>query len=109
MEGQFRPLVRKPLDLLDVKALCEKSAQETSNDLCMLAILNSFLGNTQEAVALCKRVQEVPPPRIAPSLDYEEKRKGFARSLLTALSAGKERAFLSGPWKDDATESNPRS
>ena len=51
MEQQFRPLIRKPMDLREVKRLCEQEARESTNDLCMLAILNAYLGEREQALS----------------------------------------------------------
>jgi hypothetical protein len=94
MEEQFRPSIRKPLDLEEVKRLCEEAAKDRANDLCMLAVLNAHLGYSQEAIACCDRMQEVPPPKLATGLDWEERFKEFGRQLKAAILAGNERKFL---------------
>jgi hypothetical protein len=94
MEQQFRPPIRRPLDLREVKELCEQQARESTNDLCMLAILNAYLGDREEALACCERMQTLPPPTLAPRLDWEERHKEFGRQLRQAIEAGKERQFL---------------
>ncbi len=90
MEEQFRPAIRKPLDLEEVKRLCEQAARERANDLCMLAILNAYLGYTPEAIACCDRMQEARPPELAPRLDWEERYKEFGRQLKAAILAGND-------------------
>jgi hypothetical protein len=94
MEEQFRPSIRKPLDLREVKELCEQQANESTNDLCMLAILNAYLGEKKKALTCCERMQTLPPPTLAPRLDWEERHKEFGLQLRQAIEAGNERQFL---------------
>jgi hypothetical protein len=94
MEQQFRPSIRKPLDLREVKGLCEREARESTNDLCMLAILNTYLDEKEQALSHCERMQTLPPPTLAPRLDWEERHKEFGRQLRHAIEAGNERQFL---------------
>lgn len=94
MEEQFRPSIRKPLDLREVKSLCEQAARESTNDLCMLAILNAYLGDKEQALSCCERMQTLPPPTLAPRLDWEQRHKEFGRQLRQAIEAGNERQFL---------------
>jgi len=94
MEQQFRPSIRKPLDLREVKGLCEQEARESTNDLCMLAILNAYLGEKEQALSCCERMQTVPPPTLAPRLDWEQRHREFGRQLRQAIEAGSERQFL---------------
>ncbi|AQT68254.1 hypothetical protein STSP2_01410 [Anaerohalosphaera lusitana] len=49
MEEQFVPPIRQPLNLREVMRLCEQTAREKTNDLCMLAILNAYLGEKLQA------------------------------------------------------------
>lgn len=94
MEQQFQPPIRKPLDLQEVKELCEQQAKESTNDLCMLAILNAYLGEKEKALACCERMQTLAPPTLAPRLDWEERHREFGRQLRQAIEAGNERQFL---------------
>lgn len=94
MEQQFRPPVRKPLDLQEVKALCEQQARDSSNDLCMLAILYAYLGEKDKALVCCERIRSLPSPGLGPRLDWEEQHKEFGRQLRQAIEAGNERQFL---------------
>jgi hypothetical protein len=94
MEQQFRPSIREPLNLSDIQAMCEQQARESTNDLCMLALLNAYRGNKEQAVSYCERMQELPPPALAPRLDWEQKHKEFGHQLLQAIKAGNERQFL---------------
>lgn len=94
MEQQFRPSIRKPLDLREIRELCEQAAKESTNDLCMLAILHAYLGEKEKALSCCERMQTVPPPKLAPCLDREQQRREFGRELQQAIQAGNERQFL---------------
>ena len=97
MEQQFQPPIRKPIDLREVLELCQKEARESresTNDLCMLAILHAYLGEKDAAIACCDRMQLVNPPDLAPRLDWEERHKEFGRQLRKAIVAGEERLFL---------------
>jgi hypothetical protein len=94
MERQFRPSVRAPLDLREVRALCQQEARETTSNLCMLAILSASLGEGERALAYCDRAERAPPPTLAPRLDWERRHVEFARQLRAAIEIGDERRFL---------------
>jgi hypothetical protein len=94
MEEQFEPPIRKPLDLREIGGLCEQRARQSTNDLCMLAILNAYTGETEKALISCEQMQSLPAPTLAPRLDWEERHKEFGRQLRQAIEAGKERQFL---------------
>ena len=99
MEQQFRPPIRKPLALGEIKELCEKALREnedreSTRSLCMLAILNAYLGEKEQALSCCERMQTLPPPTLAPRLDWEQRHKEFGRELRGAIEAGNEREFL---------------
>lgn len=94
IEQQFYPLVRKPLDLREVRGLCEKTAKDSTNDLCMLAILHAYLGEKEQALSCCDRMQTLPPPTLAPRLDWEERYKEFGLQLRRAIETGDEHHFL---------------
>jgi hypothetical protein len=94
MEVQFRPLIRKPLDLPEIKDLCEQAARPSTNDLCMLAVLNAYLGNHEEALSFCERIQSLPPPPLAARLDWEQRHKAFGLQLQQAITSGEARQFL---------------
>lgn len=94
MEQQFRPSIRKPLDLREIKVLCEQEAKQTTNDLCMLAILSAYLGDKQQALSCCEQMENVGPPVLAPRLDWERRHLEFGRQLRQAVEAGNERQFL---------------
>jgi len=94
MEEQFRPLIRKPLDLREIKGLCEQEARATTNDLCMLAILNAYLGERELAVSYCEQMEKVEPPTLAPRLDWERRHLEFGRQLRRAVEGGDERQFF---------------
>ncbi len=102
MEQQFRPAIRKPLDLWEVKYLCEQEARESTNDLCMLAILNAYLGEKEKAISCCQKMQTVPPPTLAPRLDWEQQHREFGRQLRQAIEQGKAREFLE--WEQSEWE-----
>ena len=94
MEQQFRPSIRNPLDLREIKGLCEQAARATTNDLCMLAILSAYLGEKEQALSCCERMANVGPPTLAPRLDWECRHLEFGRQLRQAIEAGNEREFL---------------
>jgi hypothetical protein len=71
-----------------------QQARPMTNDQCMLAILHAYLGERDAALACCDRMQTLPPPTLAPRLDWEERHKEFGRELRRAVEAGKEREFL---------------
>jgi hypothetical protein len=94
MERQFLPSIRKPLDLGEVRTLCEKAARNSTNDVCMLAVLNAYLGKKRGALDCCERMQTLPAPTLAPRLDWEAGHKQFALQLMSALNAGTEFQYL---------------
>jgi hypothetical protein len=94
MEQQFKPSIRKPLDIAEVASLCEAEARETTNDLVMLAILYAWLGRRDKALSCCTRMQSCAPPTLAPVPEWEEQMKAFGRALAQAVETGAERGFL---------------
>ena len=97
MEHQFKPDIRKPLDIAEVLALCEAEAGEvsdTTNNMAMLAILNAWLGHDGDALEYCERMQFCPLPTLAPMPAWEESMRSFGRDLAKAVKAGTEHAFL---------------
>jgi hypothetical protein len=94
MEQQFRPSIRKQLDLAEIKGLCEQEARPTTNDLCMLATLSAYLGEKQQALSCCEQMENVEPPVLAPRLDWERRHLEFGRQLRQAIEAGNVRQFL---------------
>lgn len=95
MEQQFRPAIRKPLDLEEVLALCEAEARPDSvNDQTMLAILYAWLDHRAEALNACDRMQFCPMPTLAPIPEWEEAMREFGRDLSKAVEAGTARELL---------------
>ena len=106
MEQQFRPSVRKPLDLREVTELCKHEVLERTNDLCMLAILNAYLGENEQALSYCERIQAAPLPTLPPPLKaspaWERQRREFGLRLKEAIEQGKAREFLE--WEQSEWE-----
>lgn len=97
MEQQFRPAIRKPLDIAEILALCEAEASsmpDTTNNMAMLAILNAWLGRDADALECCERMQHCPLPTLAPMPEWEEAMRSFGRALAKAVDAGTAREFL---------------
>jgi hypothetical protein len=97
MEEQFRPDIRKPLDIAEVLALCEAEAAvmpDTTNNMTMLAILYAWLGSETQALECCERMQHCPHPKLAPMPEWEEVMRTFGRNLAKAVQAGSAREFL---------------
>ncbi|OCC22947.1 hypothetical protein MB02_14370 [Croceicoccus estronivorus] len=97
MEEQFRPDIRKPLDLAEVLASCEAEAAamlDTTNNMAMLAILYAWLGRDTDALDCCERMQHCPPPTLAPMPEWEEATRVFGRDLAKAVQVGSAREFL---------------
>lgn len=97
MEQQFRPDIRKPLDIAEVLVLCEAEAAampDMTNDMAMLAILYAWLGRNIEALDCCERMQRCPLPKLAPMPEWEEAMRAFGRNLAKAVQAGSAREFL---------------
>lgn len=97
MEQQFRPDVRKPLDITDVLALCEAEAGtmlDTTNNMTMLAILSAWVGRDAEAIGYCERMQHCSLPTLAPMPEWEDAMRTFGRELTGAIESGQGKAFL---------------
>lgn len=97
MEQQFRPDIRKPLDIAEVLALCETEAAampDTTNNMTMLAILSAWLGRDRDALDYCKRMQSCPLPTLAPIPEWEDAMRAFGRDLARAVEGGTARALL---------------
>jgi hypothetical protein len=97
MEQQFRPDIRKPLDIAEILALCEAEAAampDTTNNMAMLAILNAWLGRDAEALEFCERMQHCPLPKLAPMPEWEEAMRVFGRNLAGSVGAGRAKTFL---------------
>jgi hypothetical protein len=94
MEQQFQPPIRRPLDLREVKVLCEQEARGCTNDLCMLAVLHGYLGEAEKALSCCERMQLVGPSALAPRQHWEQRHREFGRRLQQEIEAGNERRFL---------------
>jgi hypothetical protein len=95
MEQQFKPDIRKPLDVAEVLELCEAEARlDSTNDLTMLAVLYAWLGRDAEALDCCERMQHCPLPTLAPMPEWEDAMRTFGRALAKAVGAGTAREFL---------------
>lgn len=97
MEQQFRPDIRKSLDLAEVLSLCEDKAAEmpdSTNNMTMLAILSAWLDRKADALDYCERMQHCPLPTLAPMLEWENTMRAFGRDLAKAVGAGTAREFL---------------
>lgn len=95
MEQEFKPDIRKPLDIAEVLRLCETEARpDATNDLTMIAILYAWLGRDSDALIICEKIQATTLPSLAPIPKAEEKMKIFGRSLSQAIEAGKTHDFL---------------
>jgi hypothetical protein len=95
MEQQFKPDIRRPLDVVEVLTLCETEARrDTTNDLAILAILHAWLGHDTEARAYCERMQRGSLPMIAPIPEWEEAMRSFGDDLAKAVDVGTAREFL---------------
>lgn len=97
MEQQFRPDIRKPLDIAEVLALCEAEAgamPDSTNNMTMLAILSAWLDRKAAALDYCERMQHCPLPTLAPMPEWEAAMRSFGRDLAGAIGAGRGKAFL---------------
>lgn len=97
MEQQFRPDIRKSLDISEVLALCETEAEtipDTTNNMAMVAILSAWLGRDAAALDYCERMQHCPLPTLAPMPEWEGAMRAFGRDLVKAVGAGTAREFL---------------
>ena len=102
MEEQFRPAIRKPIDLAEVTRLCEAEARDATNDQTMLAILYAWQGRKIEALNACERMQSSPLATIAPMPEWEELMKAFGGDLAQAIHAGTEREFLEASAQEES-------
>lgn len=102
IEQQFRPDIRKPLDLKEITSLCEAEEREWSqNDLVMMAILYAWQGERDEARQRCIRLQSVPAPHEVPEMvAWHHEMLAFGLSLLRAIEAGTEHEFLEPVARD---------
>ncbi len=92
MERDFRPDIRKPLDIAEVAQLCAPlERRDVQNDLVMMAVLYAWLGERDEAKRRCIRMQSLPSPDQADMIDWDKALKAFALDLLKAIDAGSER------------------
>ena len=97
MEQQFRPDIRKPLDIAEVLALCEAEARpDSTNDWVMLAILYAWLDRQTEALDCCERMRYCPLPALAPLPEWEEAMRAFGNELAGAIKNNNSRPFLEG-------------
>jgi hypothetical protein len=95
IEQQFRPDVRKPLDIPEVLALCEAEARPyAANDFAMLAILHAWLGHDRRALECCERIQDCPMPTLAPVPERQQALRLFGRDLAEAIRTRTGRALL---------------
>lgn len=97
MEQQFRPDVRKPLDVAEVLELCEAEAgsmPDTTNNMTMLAILSGWLGRDRDALAYCERIQHCPLPTLAPMPEWQDAMRAFGRELAEAVRSRNAKVFL---------------
>jgi hypothetical protein len=95
MEQQFRPNIRKQLDIAEVLALCEAEARpDATNDLAMLAILYAWLDRKAEALDCCERMEHCPVPTIAPMPEWEEAMRAFGGELADAIRKNNAKPFL---------------
>jgi hypothetical protein len=101
MEQQFQPSVRKPLDLREVKRLCEKDVKQSVNDLCMLAILSGYLGEKDDAFARCEDIENLAAACPGQCSLWETRCLTFSRQLRRALETGRQDEFLVVPFGGD--------
>lgn len=97
MEQQFRPAIRKPLNIAEVLELCEvESRRDSLNDLVILAVLYAWLERKAEALDCCSRMQLCPLPKLAPVPEWEVVMRAFGGQLADAVESGNGRSFLEG-------------
>lgn len=97
METQFRPDIRKTLDISEVLSLCKDEAfgmPDTANNMTMLAILSGWLGYDDEAISYCERVVHCELPKLAPMPEWEKMMRIFSNDLAEAARVGHAQDFL---------------
>ncbi|UOF15053.1 hypothetical protein IEQ11_25670 [Lysobacter capsici] len=95
MEQQFRPAIRRPLNVAEILELCEiESRRDSLNDLMMLAILYAWFERKTEALDCCSRMQLCPLPTLAPAPEWEAMMRAFGDQLANAVENGNGRSFL---------------
>ena len=98
MEEQFRPSIRRPLDVEEVLRLAEEDVTRGQisnlNDLSGLAALSAYVGDTKRAFSWSDRVEERVQKLGRAPADWELRLAEFARGLRNAIQAGNHRSFL---------------
>jgi hypothetical protein len=97
MEREFKPDIRKPLDIAEILALCEAAAStmpDSTNNMTMLAILSAWLGRDTLALDYCERTQNCPLPQLAPMPEWEAAMRDFCLELSQAIKTNSVRVFL---------------
>jgi hypothetical protein len=95
MEREFKPDIRKPLNLEEIAELCVAETRGwDQNNLAMMAILNAWLGEMDEARQNCIRLQSIEVPPDAAMRDWDREIKAFGLDLLKAIELEQAREFL---------------
>ena len=93
IEQQFKPSVRAPLDIQEVINLCTQSTNGSANDMCGLAALNAYIGNSTAALEWCGKLDE-KFLAIGRSLEeWELRYLNYSKELTASIRAGKEEIF----------------
>ena len=105
IEQEFRPDIRKPLDLIEITSLCEAEEREWSqNDLVMMAILFAWQDECDKARQRCIRLQSIPVPSEVPEMvDWHHQMLAFGMELLNAVEAGAHIEYLRPVVADAST------
>lgn len=98
MEEQFRPSIRKPLDVAETLRLAEEEAERDRIDKINystgLAVLNAYVGNAERALYWCARVEERAANLGRPLGDWEIRKREYSLALQQAIRAEQVHGFL---------------
>jgi len=98
MEKQFRPSLRKPLEVDDVIRLAEEEVErdgiDNVNYFTGLAVLHAHAENVQRALFWCDLIEHQVTVKGGNATEWEMRLAEFTCGLREALRSGKERAFL---------------
>lgn len=100
IEQQVRPSVRAPLDVRDVIDLGTKSTAGSANDMCGLAALNAYIGNSDEALGWCKRLDDKMQVANRQLEEWEAAYLRYTKDLAVAIHAGNVDAYLQRQMND---------
>lgn len=94
MRLEFRPSLLEPFFAEDVLDLCERVAVPTSYQAHALAAFNAYFGRKEQAIAWCKRFNELVDATAYPWQSWDHEQRAFLDLLEQWLEAGSQREHL---------------